>query len=167
MVVYMNDLATLQPCTPGPEPSTVVSAAAALEQELSQLQESLQSMSVALEVENKDSERAQHLRDDLDRLDAGGCRVACVCWSCARQVTTEAMEQHTERTTHVPADSCGDRACCPPAYSSDNITSVCLQACTLQLLAFPPSRAVFDTCFQTGLNTAMLLMLSVRRVCRD
>jgi multidrug resistance efflux pump len=44
---------------------------AALEAELSALQEQLSKLSAAAEVEAKESERTQRLQDDLDRLDAG------------------------------------------------------------------------------------------------
>jgi hypothetical protein len=44
---------------------------AALEAELSALQEQLTTMSAAAEVEAKESERTVRLQDDLDRLDAG------------------------------------------------------------------------------------------------
>lgn len=49
-----------------------VLSVAALEIELSRLQESSAKMSSALEAETKESEGAQRLQDDLDRLDAGG-----------------------------------------------------------------------------------------------
>jgi hypothetical protein len=44
---------------------------AALEAELSALQEQLTTLSAAAEVEAKESERTVRLQDDLDRLDAG------------------------------------------------------------------------------------------------
>jgi hypothetical protein len=51
---------------------------AALEGELSSLQDQQASLSAAAEVEAKESERTQRLQDDLDRLDAGARQSSAV-----------------------------------------------------------------------------------------